>query len=114
MSLRVLLCTSPERSLAVISSSHALVFRLSVGSFHQATALVSKSSPPQCLVESTALDSIDLTRYETLYPSGVHGTLGLLNVNSDIFLCVITGATLVAAVRPNEHVQRIASVDFCE
>ena len=66
------------------------------------------------MVEFVALGTIDLTDYVPLHPSGVHGTLGLVNVNADVFLCVISGAVPVALVRPGEHVQRIVSVNFCQ
>ncbi|KAL9131869.1 MAG: hypothetical protein Q9217_000315 [Psora testacea] len=56
--------------------------------------------------------SIDLSDYRVLRASGVHGTLGLINLGSEIFLCVISGAAHVATVRPNETVQRILSVEF--
>jgi hypothetical protein len=42
----------------------------------------------------------------------VYGTLGLINIKTDVFLCVITEALPVAAVRPGENVQRITSVEF--
>ena len=114
MSLKILIRTYPERSLALVTDSHALVFRYNVGFTAQAITSVPKSSLPRCMVESVALNTIDLSDYEPFRPQGVYGTLGLVNVNTDIFLCVITAATSVATVRSNEHVQRIVSVDFCE
>lgn len=65
------------------------------------------------MVEFAALGTIDLADYVPLHPQGVYGTLGLINVNTDVFLCVISGAVPVALVRPGEHVQRIVSVNFC-
>jgi hypothetical protein len=66
------------------------------------------------MVEFATLEDVDLTEYRSLRLSGVHGTLGLININADVFLCVISGAVRVAMVRPNETVQRILSVDFCQ
>ena len=66
------------------------------------------------MVESCALDSISLDGYKILTPVGVHGTLGLITVNNDVFLCVVNGASRVAVVRPGETVQRISSVEFRE
>ena len=114
MSLGILFRTYPERSLALVSDSHALIFRHNAAPANQASASVPNPSTPLCMVESASLSSVDLSEYEVLRPLGVHGTLGLVNVNSDVFLCVITGATSVAVVRPDEHVQRIISVEFCE
>lgn len=48
------------------------------------------------MVEFTALEDVDLTGYRVLRASGVHGTLGLININADCFLCVISGAVRVA------------------
>ena len=66
------------------------------------------------MVEFAALDTIQLDRYRNLTSSGVQGTLGLITVSDDVFLCVVSGATRVASVRPGETVQRISSVEFCE
>lgn len=52
--------------------------------------------------------------YRTLSPSGVHGTLGLITINDDVFLCIVSAAARVASIRPGETVQRISSVEFCE
>lgn len=67
----------------------------------------------KCVVEFAALESLDLSTYHSLQASGVHGTLGLINLGADIFLCVITAAARVATVRPGENVQKILSVEFC-
>lgn len=64
------------------------------------------------MVEFIALENVDLTDYHVLRSHGVYGTLGLINIDTDVFLCVISGAIRVATVRPNETVQRILSVDF--
>lgn len=48
------------------------------------------------MVEFTAHEDVDLTDYHVLRASGVHGTLGLININADVFLCVISGAIRVA------------------
>ena len=117
MSLRLLLRDHPQRSFALVTDTHALVFRHSLSSTtadtlshgSNAKVLVSK-----CMVEFATLEDVDLADYRSLRPSGVHGTLGLININADVFLCVISGAVRVATVRPNETVQRILSVEFCQ
>ncbi|KAG7007150.1 inositol-1,4,5-trisphosphate 5-phosphatase 1 [Physcia stellaris] len=116
MPLKLLLREHPQRAIAVVANSHALVFRHSVsaaGADSQASGPSGKISGPRCLVEFSALNAIDLTDYRELHGLTVHGTLGLINVKTDIFLCVITGASRVATVRPGETVQRITSVEFC-
>ncbi|MCJ1387033.1 inositol polyphosphate 5-phosphatase [Xylographa soralifera] len=67
---------------------------------------------PRCMVEFTTLSTIDLTDYRPIRSSGVYGTLGLININKDVFLSVITAAAPVATLRPGENVQRIVAVEF--
>lgn len=100
MSLRVLLREQPSRALAVLTDSHALIFRHSssgngadLGSNIETST---KSSASKCMVEFTAHNEVDLGDYHVLRASGVHGTLGLININADVFLCVISGAVHVA------------------
>ena len=115
MSLQLLIREHPRRSLAVVTETHALVFRHS-----QSSTGVNplkdgqKSQASRCMVEFTDVKTIDLTDYHPAHLSNVHGTLGLISMNADVFLCIISGATRVAIVRPNETVQRIHSVDFCQ
>jgi SacI homology domain/Endonuclease/Exonuclease/phosphatase family len=40
------------------------------------------------------------------------GTLGLITLNNDVFICMVTGSIEVANVRPGETVQKIYSVEF--
>lgn len=48
------------------------------------------------MVEFTPHEDVDLTDYRVIRTSGVHGTLGLININADVFLCIISGAVRVA------------------
>ena len=110
MPLRLLFRDHPQRAIALATDYHALVFRHSDSDGHS----YSKSPSPRCIVEFSSLDAVDLTDFRNLQTSGVHGTLGLININTDVYLCVISGAVRVATVRPGETVQRITSVVFCE
>lgn len=114
MSLQLFLQDHPHRAIAVATKSHALIFHHSSSStfLGSARSNLLKSSAPRCMVEFSALDAVDLTRFRMIPTSGLYGTLGLININTDIYLCVITGAVRVATVRPGETVQRIQSVDF--
>lgn len=69
---------------------------------------------PKCMVEFSESQEIDLGDYRSLSSQSVHGTLGLITVNNDVFLCVVSAATRAATVRPGETVQKILSVNFCE
>ncbi|KAF4874580.1 Inositol-1,4,5-trisphosphate 5-phosphatase 1 [Colletotrichum siamense] len=115
----------PHRSIAIVSSSHALIFRYNFNSTGAAangslTSLASTRSRPnggdgaaaKCMVEFTQITKKTLADYRSLTPRPIYGTLGLISVEGDVFLSVVTHATRVATLRPGETVERIASVAF--
>ncbi|KAL0781146.1 hypothetical protein CaCOL14_002481 [Colletotrichum acutatum] len=112
----------PHRSIAIVSSSHALIFRYSsssAGANGSLTSLASTRSRPngdpaasKCMVEFTQITKKTLAEYRPLTPRPIFGTLGLISVEGDVFLSVVTHATRVATLRPGETVERIASVAF--
>lgn len=122
MSVRVLLRDYPHRTIALATDDHALVFRHSPsttdGGFNASTSSLHSNQSghshgaPQCMVEFSTLASLDLGGYRSL--SSAQGTLGLITLHNDVFLCVVTGASKSATVRPGETVQRIHSVQFCK
>ena len=125
MSIRVQVRDYPHRAIALRTESHALVFRHSpstadaihngsLTSLHSVQSRTSTDSQgaPRCMVEFGAVSSLDLNDYRTLNPLPVHGTLGLITINNDVFLCVVTGASRVASVRPGETVEKIYAVEF--
>lgn len=117
MSLRILLRDHPQRSFALATDTHALVFRhpqSSTGAEALSYSQRSKSSASKCMVEFSTIDGVDLADYRSIRQFGVYGTLGLISINTDVFLCIIDGAARVATVRPGETVQRILSVEFCQ
>jgi synaptojanin len=63
------------------------------------------------MVEFGARNSLELNSFRTV--NNAQGTLGLITLNNDVFLCTIILASQVATVRPGETVQRIHSVEFC-
>lgn len=109
MSLRILLREKLSRSIAILTETHALVFRHSPS----AAGTQTTGGSSRCMVEFSGLDHVDLTDYRPLRTSNVHGTLGLINIRADVFLCIISEAARVATVRPGETVQKILSVEFC-
>lgn len=64
------------------------------------------------MVEFVDLASANLSDFRTLSPLPVHGTLGLITINNDVFICVVTSCHKVAVVRPGETVERIQGVEF--
>ena len=120
MSIRVLIKEYPHRAIALTTASHALVLRHSSTSTEQnynasTTSLGSNgSTAARCMVEFSTVEEVDLNEYRALNSVNAHGTLGLITVESNIFLVVVNGASKVATVRPGETIQRIHSVGFCE
>ena len=108
MSLQISACATPSRRIALTApSGHALVFEL-----NNDEQELRSSQPFKCKLQFLASEDIDLSAYRPLALRSVHGTLGLINVGSDVYLCVITQTVRVAEIRPNETVYKILAVDF--
>ncbi|PHH80054.1 hypothetical protein CDD80_3043 [Ophiocordyceps camponoti-rufipedis] len=114
---------SPQRSIAIVSSSHALILRYSSsatgaasrnGSHASLPSAKSRSEPAaaKCMVEFSPISGRLLKDYRPLTPRPIYGTLGLIAANGEVFLSVITRAVRAATVRPGETVERISLVDF--
>ncbi|KAJ5732828.1 hypothetical protein N7493_004309 [Penicillium malachiteum] len=101
--LRVLCRDQPQRTIALVTSDHVLIF-------HYNAANARSSSTARCQVEFLDVASADLKAYRPL--GAGHGTLGLVTLNEDLFVCVVTTSSQAATVRPGESVSRIDSVDF--
>lgn len=115
MSLQLLLRDQPSRAFAIVTETHALVFRhskSSLGGESQYPESIGRDSWSKGMVEFSATDQLDLSEYRVLRSSGIYGTLGLINVKTDVFLCLITSALRVASLRPGENVLKILSVEF--
>ncbi|KAM0329882.1 hypothetical protein ACHAQA_004047 [Verticillium albo-atrum] len=102
----------PHRSVAIVSNSHALIF--SHTSSNDGTGLGNGTETPvsKCVAEFAPLAKNTLSDYRTLIPRPIFGTLGLISVDGDVFLSVVTHATRVATIRPGETVEKISSVAF--
>ncbi|CAG8655967.1 30604_t:CDS:10, partial [Racocetra persica] len=66
----------------------------------------------QCNVRLLRESEADIGDYRPLGSRAVYGCLGLLQVEQDMFLAVVTECRLVGAIRPNESVFRIIDVEF--
>ncbi|CAO1622405.1 unnamed protein product [Jaminaea pallidilutea] len=72
----------------------------------------------QAIVEMLSVHDIDwdscipLAGHQSRGQRAVTGCLGLMNVGNDLFMCVVTQAAEVGAVRPGEMVMAISSVAF--
>ncbi|KAJ4297134.1 Inositol-1,4,5-trisphosphate 5-phosphatase 1 [Collariella sp. IMI 366227] len=123
-SSQILIREYPHRAIAIASHSHALILRHS-NTTSEAIAngfLASVSSARQrpgndnaaskCMVEFTQASDKLLADYRPLTPRPIYGTLGLISIGRDVFLCVITQASRVATLRPGETVEKIEAVQF--
>ncbi|KAH7326496.1 SacI homology domain-containing protein [Stachybotrys elegans] len=116
----------PHRSIAIVSESHALILRYSstaseafgnsshtsLSSTRQRAAGPDSSPVAKCMVEFAPISKQLLHNYRPLTSRPVYGTLGLIAVNNEVFISIITHAVRAATVRPGETVERIASVAF--
>ncbi|KAK1754965.1 SacI homology domain-containing protein [Echria macrotheca] len=123
-SSQILIREYPHRAIAIASPTHALILRHSTstseaianGSLSSVASARPRSSfdtgTPKCMVEFSPNTSSLLADYRPLTPRPIYGTLGLISIGRDVFLCVITQASRVATVRPGETVERIDGVQF--
>lgn len=107
----------PRRSIAIVSSSHALVLRYSSSASASHTSLPAAparepSSVAKCMVEFAPVSRRLLKDYRPLTSRPVYGTLGLIAVDGEVFLSAITHAVRAATMRLGETVERIAGVAF--
>ncbi|KPI35313.1 Inositol-1,4,5-trisphosphate 5-phosphatase 1 [Cyphellophora attinorum] len=116
-SMKVLINDYPHRTIAIATDTHALIFRHTHDGNRNpsATSLslnstTSGRSPPRCMAEFGELSNFDLTEHRNV--AAARGTLGVITLNNDVFLCVVTGSVEVASLRPGETIQRIYGVEF--
>ncbi|KAI1113640.1 SacI homology domain-containing protein [Nemania sp. NC0429] len=64
------------------------------------------------MVEFSPASRSLLSDFRPLMPRPIYGTLGLVSIDRDVFLCVITQASRVATLRPGETVEKIVSAEF--
>jgi hypothetical protein len=110
--LRVLCQDHPRRTIGLATSNSILLFR------HSPTPVDSLSNvsnthidTPRCLVEFCSLSSVDLREFRQIGEG--RGTLGLITLNNDVFICTVSASSRAATVRPGETVLRIENVEFC-
>lgn len=115
MAIELRIKDSPYRSVVLATPTHALILRYSSpeqNSRRNRSTPIPGPPAPQCIVEFLDRSSVDLDNYRPVSSQQCLGTLGLITLNGDVFLSVITGAREVASVRPGESVSRIHAVEF--
>ena len=105
-SLRILCQDHPQRIIVLATAEHALIFQYCSAD----PAPNVSNEPPRCLVKFSGLSSVDLKGYRFL--GNGYGTLGLITLDEDVFLCVVTGSSKAATVRPGETVLKDRKCGF--
>ncbi|KAH9909420.1 SacI-like domain-containing protein [Xylariomycetidae sp. FL2044] len=123
-SSKLLIRDYPHRAIAIATPTHALIFRYSpttseaiangsLVSVHSTRSRTNVEGPvSKCMVEFSPITNHLLHDFRPLTPRPIYGTLGLISIEKDVFLCVVTQASRAASLRPGETVEKIASVDF--
>jgi hypothetical protein len=118
MSHRIYISKYPHRTIALAGQQRVLFFRQSPTAENSpatssvTVAVQNETSSSRCAVEFAPIADLDPHEYESLSSAPIHGALGLMTINSDVFLAVVTSATQVANIRPGETVQKIVNVEF--
>ncbi|KAG4301089.1 hypothetical protein PCK1_002788 [Pneumocystis canis] len=90
------------RSIALRAGSNALIFQ-SCGNSRE---------PQTCIAKFCKWNDIDYSEYSLITSKVVYGCMGLISIEDNIFICLITGYSQVATLRATETVNRIHDVEF--
>ncbi|PYI28093.1 DNase I-like protein [Aspergillus indologenus CBS 114.80] len=105
-SLRIYTRNFPQRTVVLATSDYALLFKSESPSERRRNG----GTVPRCRVDLVPVSSIQFEEYQ-IQGKGF-GTLGLIHLDEDVFVSVITGSSKAATVRPGESVFRIDKVEF--
>lgn len=105
--MNILLSESPERRVAIVSKSYALIFKAVRDQVNN-----KENAKPYCAIELIPKTALQNQGFNRLTSSEIYGFLGLMEVDGLIFLAAITGKSKVAAPTPGETVNKIFAVDF--
>lgn len=115
MPIRVLLRDGPQRAIALGTETHVLIFQHSTSAASSRTpsaSSVNDAATPKCVVEFSTWEAAQMQDFRSTSSTNVQGTLGLVTINNDVFLCVASQSSKAATLRPGETVQRILGVEF--
>lgn len=109
--LRVLCRDQPRRSIALATDDCVLEITQPNVDYGRNGPTSKHQDTTRCLLEAFFRSSSDLQGYRLLGEGW--GTLGLISLNRDVFICVVTNSSRAATVRPGETVLKIENVEFC-
>ena len=118
--IKLLVRDQPRRSIALATDQHALVLKGASGANDPGAfplrggshTSLAGAGAPRCIAEFGAAGAVDWDEYRPLGFRDIYGTLGLIAIGGDVFLCVVTSATQAAEIRRGEVVQKINTVEF--
>jgi len=127
--ITLLLQESPYRSIALATKYHALILTstsptssprnqpdfIPHSPANSSLNLNHSTSPlSRCIAQFCHIDDLSQQGWNQLGHAKIYGTLGLVSLNGDVFVCVVSDARKVADPRPGETIQRISAVEFRE
>ncbi|QSL66603.1 hypothetical protein MERGE_000985 [Pneumocystis wakefieldiae] len=89
-------------SIVLKVGSDALVFQSCEKSLESQT----------CIAKFCKWDDIDYSQYFLATSKPIYGCMGLISIEDNVFICLITGYSQVASVRATETINRIHDVEF--
>ncbi|QGA17933.1 hypothetical protein EYB26_005609 [Talaromyces marneffei] len=108
--LRVLCRDQPRRSIALATDDCVLEITQPNVDYGRNGPTTKHQDTNRCLLEAHFRSFSDLQGYRLLGEG--RGTLGLISLNRDVFICVVTSSSRAATVRPGETVLKIENVEF--
>lgn len=97
-----------ERKIALVSKSFALIFQLSKDNNYKNTT----NQIPSCSLHLKHKDELKNNGFKKLTQHEIHGFIGLIEIENNIFIATITGSAKVASPIPGENINKIYAVDF--
>ncbi|CCH60359.1 hypothetical protein TBLA_0C05610 [Henningerozyma blattae CBS 6284] len=100
----ILLSKQPERKIAIVSESYALVIKC--------VSSKKSESKPLCSIELTPKKQLANQGYKKLSNYKIEGFIGLVEINGLIFIGTITSKSKVAQPIPKQTVNKILGIEF--
>lgn len=89
-------------SIALKAGTNALIFESCQESLDLET----------CIIKFCNWNDIECSEYFLATPKAIYGCVGLISIENNVFICLVTGYSQVASIRIMETVNRIHDVEF--
>lgn len=104
----ILVSTQPERRIAIVSESFALIFK----AVNNSSSSGDDKKRALCAIELIPKQDLSNQIFKKLSHQEINGFIGLIEIDGLIFIGTITGKSKVAQPIPQETVNKIFAVDF--